>query len=337
MTLFGDALKAYTTVQQLPMLPAMLAMKGAAKAGDVLKQHTFLGKRVTVKDASGETQKRIWRGSRFLRKHILEAGIDKLNTLTSGSIKKGVDRYADYHAFGRKLAERNANLSSRSGPSPKTVADLATRFRQGKETPEDKDKLNKLKLRYNPLTESIVSPGVLKASMEEEILKRFMQDKEALPPDTKALLQKLESHTLDEKDKTLLHAFGLKARPDGSLQKLPELPLTPLEQKLCDYFDASLGKTTRLEAIKDEVLKLKLRTIRSGQFEKLDEGMRAVFQELGLKIHNGVLVELPKSSKPIPPLPSPLTEGENALNAIEKELYQTPSNTQEDIQRISDM
>lgn len=339
MTLFGDALKTYTTVQQLPMLPAMLAMKGAALAGTALKKHTFLGKTVTVKDASGEeqkvkdasgkeqlTQKRIWRGSRFLRKHILEAGIDKLNTLSGGSVKQGVDRYAAYHAFGKKLAERNASFASPTGPSPKTVAELATRFRQGQETQEDKEKLDQLNLRYNPLMGIIVSPEVLKASMKEEILNRFMDDKEALPPDTQELLQRLEQNALDEKDKQLLQAFGLKARPDGSLETVKELPLTPLEQRLCSYFDDSLAshKGLSMQDISDEVLKMNLRTIRARQFDKLDVGMDAVFKELNLTIQGGKLAELPK---PLPPLPGQLREVENSLSDTENSLNKAPNET----------
>ncbi len=336
MTLFGDALKGFNTAQQIPMLPAMLAMKGAGKAGAVLKNNTVLGK--TVKNTTSPEQKRIWRGSRFLRKHILEVGIGKLNTLTGGMLKKGVDRYADYHAYGKKLAERNAAPGLSTVPSPLSTKALLSRYKEGTSTLEDLELLDRLNLAYNPLTDSLATPEALKASSQDEILKRFMENQESMPSDTKALLDRLDTHALTEQDQQVLRAFGLRARLDGSLERLNELPLSPPEQKLCAYFDDRFtGKQgLKIQDIKDDILKLNLRTLRAGQFEKLAEGMSAVFQELNLDIKEGKLVEV-KVAKPLPPLPQKLTEQENTLNPTEKELYQLLSNTKEDIQQISDM
>lgn len=335
MPLFGDALKAYNFVQQAPMLPAMAAMQAAKAVGSGLKKHTPLGKTVQNKTNDVET-KRIWRGSRFLRKHILERRIHTLNALTGGAVKRSVDGYAAYHATGKTLAQRNAEIGARTTPSPLRTRDLIARYKAGEPTPEDLQLLEKLNLSYNPLTDSLATPEALKASSHDEILKRFMEDPPAA--DTKALLARLDTQTLTEQDQNILRAFGLEAKIDGSLEKLNELPLNPPEQKLCAYFDDSFeGKQgLKMEDIKDDVLKLNLRTIRAQQFDKLDNGMQEVFKELNLSIKQGKLVET-KMAKPLHPLPRQLSEAENKLSEIEKEAYTLFSNTKEDIQRISDM
>jgi hypothetical protein len=312
MTLFGDLSKAYDKAQQLSMLPTLLVMKGASKAGDVLKKHTFLGK--TVKDANTADNKRIWRGSRGLRKHILEPSIKKTDEKSGGAIKDMRNSYESYQNWGKNLAERHA-LSSHN-PSPKQVSALAERFRNNTASDEDKEKIKNLKLRFDPTTKTLVPRKPL---AQEAIFERLGE--EATSPDMQRLMTALKDNRLSPEDHKMLQAFGLKAYTDGSMESIKELPINPLEKKLCGYFDEDLSKISKLnmEDISDENLKLNLRTMRAKQFESLAPTMMDVLAELHLKVENGVLVDTtPKTvdsseSKKAAPKALPLSPIERSL------------------------
>ncbi len=285
MTLFGDLSKAYDTAQKLPMMPTLLLMQGASKAGDVVKKHTFLGK--TVKDANTNENKRIWRGSRGLRKHILEPAIKKLDEKSGGALKALRNSYTRYQNSEKKLAERQAALSNKN-PSQKQVSALAERFRNNTASDEDKAMLERLKLRYDPTTKTLVPRKPLS---QEAIFERLGE--EATSPDMQRLMTALKDNHLSLEDHKMLKAFGLKAHTDGSMESIKEFPINPLEKRLCDYFDEGLSKTSKLnmEDIADEALKLNLRSMRAKQFDKLDDAMMDVLAELHIKVEDGVLLD----------------------------------------------
>lgn len=285
MTLFGDLGNAYDKAQQLPMLPTLLVMKGASKAGDLLKKHTFLGK--AVKDTNTGENKRIWRGSRGLRKNILEPSIKTTDEKSGGTLKGLRNSYTSYQNWGKKLAERHAALSSKN-PSPKQVSALAERFRNNTASDADKEKIKNLNLRYDTNTKTLVPRKPLE---QKDILERLGQTEAS--EGGEQLMTDIQNNALSPEDHKMLQAFGLKAYPDGSVESIKELPLNPLEKRLCVYYNQDLSKASKLqmEDINDENLKLNLRMMRANQFNSLAPTMMDVLAELNLKVENGVLVD----------------------------------------------
>lgn len=219
--------------------------------------------------------------SRSSRNNPLGKSVQQINDEDS---KKDIQRIKD--EIGQNLAEKEP------APSPFSLQkqDLVARFKNGKETEADKAFIEQeLKLKYNRLDHKFSPPERIQARMEKEILDRcgdFFSD-------TKRFIKLIQENKLAREDHQVLHAFGLKAHPDGSLEIIQEPPLSPLEKKLCESFDGSLKHILHMDNIQDPALKHTIRLIRTGLYpqDAFSEQVQEQLKDLNLKIENGKLVE----------------------------------------------
>lgn len=226
------------------------------------------------------------------------------------AIKKAVSRSSRDNTFGKSIEQKHGSENKEAvnaiketltqkatADSPFLIKkpDIAERFKRGQATDKDKTFIeSELKLKYNRLDHKFSPAERIQARMEQVIHERFGDD---FFTNTKDFIKRIEDNRLGKDDHRLLHAFGLKAHADGSLETIKELPLNPLEKTLCESFDGSLKYTHTIAGIQDPALKYTIRLMRTGLYSQdgLSEQVQEQLKALGLTLKDGTLVKTEQS------------------------------------------